>query len=559
MQPGQYVEPVQLQVICHNLWENLPAGGMQITEKDIQDVGDVNTSLGNYYADRVRAVAEAKSVSERRIREWFTDKLISPGGVRNMVLKEHGTKSSGLENDIILALPDLIRAEQRGGATFYELTHDRLVEPIITNNRKWEEEHYSPLQRQAALWNDQGRNDSWLLTGQALDDVKQWAKDHPDEVTEPEKEFLNACRAKHAEDIRLAREQFACRQRFVLIGVTTALVISVFLSIFTWMARNEATTAQKAAETSAAIAIQKEKEADTARANAKREANLARAGRLAAQSQVVLDDDPRLSLLLSIESLNLAVQEGQNNFPVAETVLRRAIEKVGNSLALTGHTLPIRALDFSSDGRWLVTGSEDRTIRLWDLTEEDPSTTSPAINVGTEVTSLPSVLRSGCWQVGTRISQLSVWDVTTENPSEIFTSFVGTGPIKVLAFSPDGNWLAAAASNDYNVQLWDTENQFGETTILSGHNGLISALVFSPDERWLATASNDSTIRVWDLSNTSAEPIVLSGHSGSIHALVFSPDERWLATASDDAIVRCLGYGRRHGQSHRTRYGFWPN
>ncbi|HKY56146.1 MAG TPA: ATP-binding protein, partial [Anaerolineales bacterium] len=135
MEPGQYVEPVQLQVVCYNLWENLPEGGTSIREEDLQDVSDVSASfvsasLGKYYAMRVKAVAEAKQVNERKLREWFTEKLISPTGVRNMVLQERGGKSSGLENDVIQALPDLVRAETRGGAIFYELTHDRLVEPI---------------------------------------------------------------------------------------------------------------------------------------------------------------------------------------------------------------------------------------------------------------------------------------------------------------------------------------------------------------------------------------------------------------------------------------------
>jgi len=72
-QPGQYVEPVQLQVICFNLWENLSEGA-QITENDIQTVGDVNTSLGNYYAGRVKAVADEKNVKERKRTETMEKK-----------------------------------------------------------------------------------------------------------------------------------------------------------------------------------------------------------------------------------------------------------------------------------------------------------------------------------------------------------------------------------------------------------------------------------------------------------------------------------------------------
>jgi len=151
VQPGQYVEPVQMQVVCYGLWDNLPAEGTHITEKDLQDVGDVNQSLGKYYDKRVAEVAAAKKVRERLIREWFEKKLITAGGIRNMVLQENEPKPGELHDEVIQALQsDLVRSEKRGGATWYELTHDRLVEPVLERNKVWFEEHLSPLQRQAA-------------------------------------------------------------------------------------------------------------------------------------------------------------------------------------------------------------------------------------------------------------------------------------------------------------------------------------------------------------------------------------------------------------------------
>lgn len=538
-QPGQYVEPVQLQVVCHNLWENLSPDGTQITEKDLEDVGDVNQSLGNYYAGRVKAVAEARNIKERKIREWVADKLISPGGIRNMVLQEPGQKTAGLEHDVIQALHDLVRAEQRGGATFYELTHDRLVEPIIENNKKWEEEHYSPLQRQAALWNDQGRNDSWLLSGQALEDVEQWAREHPDELTEHEKEFLKACRAKQVEEQRLAREQSARRQRFVLAVVTTALVISLFLTVFAWNARNEATAAQQIASTNEAEAIQGRNAAATAQADASREATLARAGRLAAQSQVVLEDDPRLSLLLSIESLNLALQEEQTYFPVAETVLRRAIEAVGNGFALTGHDSPVRVIAFSPDGKWLASGSEDNTIRLWGAKNDDPSSNTRIFNGHTStITALAFSPKEDLLVSGSSDSSLRLWDLGTDNSTNAgYVLSYEAGQIHTLVFSPDGDWLAVG-SPDPTVRLWNVGKRNPEPTPLNGHESAITDLAFSPDGRLLATGSEDSTVRLWNMSDLSAEPIVLTGHSGSVHSLSFSPEGRWLATGADDSSVR---------------------
>ena len=78
-----------------------------------------------------------------------------------MVLQDTSRKSGGLQDDVIRALQsDLVRAENRGGTIWYELTHDRLVSPILNSNKKWFDENLSPLQRQATLWHDQDKNES---------------------------------------------------------------------------------------------------------------------------------------------------------------------------------------------------------------------------------------------------------------------------------------------------------------------------------------------------------------------------------------------------------------
>lgn len=238
-QAGQYVEPVQLQVVCYGLWENLPPEGTDITEKDLLEVGDVDQSLAKYYEGRVQSVAQAKNVKERLIREWFGKKLITSGGIRNLVLQERNGKSDGLDDEVIQAFQsDLVRAEQRGGATWYELTHDRLVKPIIANNETWFNENLSPLQRQAALWKDQEQNESWLLRGQALTEVKQWEKDHQAELTDTEKEFLEASR------LLVEREQRAKRlNRLIAILGIVAIVLAIIAYQANLLARHQARVA----------------------------------------------------------------------------------------------------------------------------------------------------------------------------------------------------------------------------------------------------------------------------------------------------------------------------
>ena len=140
-------------------------------------------------------------------------------------------RPADLDDDVIQALQsDLVRAEKRGGATWYELTHDRLVEPILTSNKKWFELNLSPLQRQALVWEDQDRNDNWLLRDQAYTEVLPWVDEHQDELTDLEKEFLIACRKQRGCNAAARRT----RRNIVVItaSVTIALVLITFAIIF---------------------------------------------------------------------------------------------------------------------------------------------------------------------------------------------------------------------------------------------------------------------------------------------------------------------------------------
>jgi hypothetical protein len=240
-QAGLYVEPVQLQVVCSQLWEKKPRyPGQEIREEDIRDLGDVDSALGGYYADKVRSVAGEAKVKERFIREWFDRQLITDQGIRGQV--PLGPESSaGLGNHAIWPLVNayLVRSEKVRGATWFELAHDRLIEPIRKDNATWRDANLSPLQRQAQLWNRQNRPDHILLRDEKiLKEQEQWASEHWDELTLTEKDFLAACQAARA----AAKKEGQRKQLFralVLVTVLSALLIfywrySVFIEDRPW-------------------------------------------------------------------------------------------------------------------------------------------------------------------------------------------------------------------------------------------------------------------------------------------------------------------------------------
>src|SRR5262245_18147116 len=102
---GLYVEPVQLQVVCRDLWTKLPPAAATIEATDIEEVGDVDTALGNYYATEVAGIARNLNMAEGVIRCWCGRKLITEQGIRSQVMRGQG-ESQGLANPAIQALVD---------------------------------------------------------------------------------------------------------------------------------------------------------------------------------------------------------------------------------------------------------------------------------------------------------------------------------------------------------------------------------------------------------------------------------------------------------------------
>lgn len=214
---GEFVEPVQLQVVCHRLWSRLPADRTRIDVEDVRGLHDVDTALAEYYTDSVGVAAAEAGVSERAIRDWFEQQLFTRDGIRRMVLLERETIGPVAAAVRPMVDAHLLRLERRSGATYVELSHDRLVEPVRTDNARWREAHLTVLQRQAALWQQESRPDGLLLSGERLVEAERWGETHAADLNAVERDFLLASRR--------ARSATRNRKTVLQLGVTLVLLL----------------------------------------------------------------------------------------------------------------------------------------------------------------------------------------------------------------------------------------------------------------------------------------------------------------------------------------------
>ncbi|MFP4394996.1 MAG: hypothetical protein ACLFTI_07000 [Anaerolineales bacterium] len=550
---GPEVEPVQLQVICHRLWENLPEQEDQAIQwEEVEQYGDIDRALMDFYEDAVRAAVETTAVHEREVRRWFGQQLITSMGTRGLAMRG-AEETAHLSNAAVDVLADqhIIRSDMRAGARWYELVHDRLIDPILQSNQAWEAQRETPLRVVARRWKETG-NEALLYQGAMLAEAIAWLAAHLDEAEDYEREFIAASETQEEHEARIRKLKLLAAG----IGVATLLIVA-FLG---WMAARSSLIAQIS---------------DTA-----------------SRSQQMLQSNRLASIRLAregareksiYEALGLAFSQspfGEVKTTKAEIALRRALLDYYPVTVYRHPYAQVYDVTYSARGRYIYALSPDDGIWAWDTAMQRDRIISwpqrggiwalaahPAafrLAVGGDAVETDAAQMVTAGSAG-RASNLGIWDDESQAWRQWLRMPRQTN-LYSLAFDPTGRYLIGGGHYDAQnddviieggiVYIWQASEINPEIlhttpalTLTTGATERVNEIAYGEiaTQRYIAAASDDAIVYVWelhplDMGGTSQLTATLhttfTGHTGPVNAVAFSPAENILASASQDRTIR---------------------
>ena len=208
-----------------------------------------------------------------------------------------------------------------------------------------------------------------------------------------------------------------------------------------------------------------------------------------------------------------------------------------------GHSQRIVEAVFSPNGLFILTGSHDRTAKVWKKSSGQCMLTLTGHS--SYIMSVVYRPDGQCILTGSWDKTAKIWD--TQSGECLMTLKGHSRGINAVAYHPDGQNILTG-SRDHTAKVWDAQS--GECLMtLKGHSGSITDISYSPDGRQILTGSCDKTAKIWDTHNGRCI-MNLEGHSDEVISAVYHPNGLHVLTTSMDNTAKV--WDLKNGQCHMT-------
>lgn len=204
-------------------------------------------------------------------------------------------------------------------------------------------------------------------------------------------------------------------------------------------------------------------------------------------------------------------------------------EEKREEFTLRGHTGAVSSVSFSRDGKYIVSGSWDN-IKVWSVLEKQEEFT--LIGHENKVTSVRFSNQTNLIVSGSEDNNIKVWSFL--NRKLEFTLTGHTNGVFSVGFSEDDRFIVSG-SKDNNVIVWNTLEKRQEYTFI-GHENCVYSARFSREGHYIVSGSSDKNIKVWNFIEK-REEFTFRGHTNSVYSVEFSADSKFIVSGSEDKNI----------------------
>jgi WD40 repeat protein/serine/threonine protein kinase len=221
----------------------------------------------------------------------------------------------------------------------------------------------------------------------------------------------------------------------------------------------------------------------------------------------------------------LGIQISEKNKKEIRAALKLAGEKVLRSKEFEGHSGGVRSVTFSADGKYILSGSDDKTLKLWEVATGRCLRTFEGHYEG--VTSVALTADAKYMLSGSRDSTLRLWEA---NSGESLRTFEGhTASIKSISLSGDGKY-ALSGSDDHTLRLWEVASGQCLRTLV-GHSEYVSSVSLTSDGKHALSGSGDKFVKLWEVASGRCVR-TFEGHTHGVECVSLSSDGKYALSGS---------------------------
>jgi WD40 repeat protein len=208
-----------------------------------------------------------------------------------------------------------------------------------------------------------------------------------------------------------------------------------------------------------------------------------------------------------------------------------------------GHSNRVNTAVWAPGGKCIASGSGiDTTVQIWDalsganvVTHHGYGDSGATVAWAPDGKRLASADRTDL----NHADDVQVWDAASGQTLKTYPVHMRSpapGPVNGLSWSPDGKYLASA-SYDYTVRVWEVAIENIRFFYSDPHGYLMTCVAWSPDGKRIASGSVDTTVQIWDALSGKLS-YTYTGHNATVYAAVWSPDGMYIASGGDDKTVQ---------------------